>query len=119
MSTRQEIVAFALEEIGVSSADEAPTAEDYTKGSRFLDAAFAEFVEAASIPLDRQVGMRGGVGGNARVERTPATTVVPSQSLERNPHAHPPSRRLRVRSCAGVSSGYEGIFTYASNFFTC
>ena len=46
MSTRQEIVAFALEEIGVSSADEAPTAEDYTKGSRFLDAAFAELQSA-------------------------------------------------------------------------
>lgn len=46
MSTRQEIVAFALEEIGVTAADDAPSAEDYTKGSRFLDGAFAELQSA-------------------------------------------------------------------------
>ena len=84
---------------------------------RFVEAALAEFVEAAPIPSDVDTGMGGAIGRNARLKRTPAPPVIPCQSLERD--AHPAFPDLLTDLFAGLRKGYVGFFTYASRFFWC
>ena len=82
-----------------------------------LDAAFAELVEAAAVPVDGEVGLAGGIERHARVERSPATPMVPSEAPERDAHRAFLPCRHHGRSLADLQTRLVGRFHICKSFF--